>query len=75
MTRREALTGLGVASAATLAAHRAIAQMKAGTAARLPPAANICLFTPPAVKGPVYFDPKLEQPARGGREHARHGPR
>jgi protocatechuate 3,4-dioxygenase beta subunit len=62
MTRREALTGLGVASGATLATHRAIAQMEAGTVARLLPAANVCFMTPQAVEGPFYFDPKLERP-------------
>jgi protocatechuate 3,4-dioxygenase beta subunit len=62
MTRREALTGLGVASGATLATHHAIAQMEAGTVARLLPAANVCFMTPQAVEGPFYFDPKLERP-------------
>jgi protocatechuate 3,4-dioxygenase beta subunit len=62
MTRREALTGLGVASGATLATHRAMAQMEAGTVARLLPAANICFLTPQAVEGPFYFDRKLERP-------------
>ena len=60
MTRREALTGLGVASGATLATHRAMAQMEAGTVARLLPAANICFLTPQAVEGPFYFDQKLD---------------
>jgi protocatechuate 3,4-dioxygenase beta subunit len=62
MTRREALTGLGVASGATVAGTRAFAQMEAGTVARLLPGANICFLTPQAVEGPFYFDPKLERP-------------
>jgi protocatechuate 3,4-dioxygenase beta subunit len=61
MTRREALTGLGVASGATLATQRAIAQMEPGTVARLLPGANICFLTPQAVEGPFYFDPNLER--------------
>jgi protocatechuate 3,4-dioxygenase beta subunit len=62
-TRRQTLTGLGVASGAALTGtgRRAFAQMEAGTVAKLLPGANICILTPQAVEGPYYFDPKLER--------------
>jgi protocatechuate 3,4-dioxygenase beta subunit len=60
-TRRQALTGLGIASGVTLTGRRAFAQMEAGTVAKLLPGANICILTPQAVEGPYYFDPELER--------------
>jgi protocatechuate 3,4-dioxygenase beta subunit len=60
-TRRQTLTGLGVASGAALTGRRAFAQMEAGSVARLLPGANICILTPQAVEGPYYFDPMLER--------------
>jgi protocatechuate 3,4-dioxygenase beta subunit len=54
VTRRQALSGLGLSAASAMAAPSALAQTVSGALPR-----NVCLLTPQAEEGPFYFDPKL----------------
>jgi protocatechuate 3,4-dioxygenase beta subunit len=61
ITRRQALTGLALGTAAGAAPGTVLAQ--AAPAARSPALLNasMCVLTPRAVEGPFYFDPQLHR--------------
>jgi protocatechuate 3,4-dioxygenase beta subunit len=61
ITRRQALAGLTLGTAASAAPQTLLAQ--AAPAARNPALLNasMCVLTPQAVEGPFYFDPKLKR--------------
>jgi protocatechuate 3,4-dioxygenase beta subunit len=61
ITRRQALTGIALGTAAGAAPQPLLAQ--AASSARNPALLNasMCVLTPEAVEGPFYFDPKLKR--------------